>query len=30
MFAIKDIGSLNKVCNNFRNLVGMLENPVDL
>ena len=25
-----DIGSLSEVWNNFRNLVGMLEGPVDL
>ena len=28
--AINDIGLLSAVCNNFRNLLGILEGPVDL
>ena len=30
ILAIKDVGSLSEVWNNFRNLVGMLEDVVDL
>ena len=30
VLAIKDVGLLSEVWNNFRNLLGMLEGPVDL